>query len=161
MFDLNKITQSLKTTVEVMYITDITAVASRRKEDICVPQGYEKIDVDLNEGAGGDYIYLCIKRGSDQENAIDDIRLISQWFKGCQPPAGYEKVDLDLNKGAGGRYIYLCKHRGSNEPLLDIKVLRSSSRNVTAPEGYTLLSQDLNEGAGGKYIYICYARKIF
>ncbi len=161
MFDLNKITQSLKTTVEAMYITDITVVASRRKEDIRVPQDYEKIDVDLNEGAGGDYIYLCIKRGSDKENAIDDIKLISQWFKGCQTPAGYEKVDLDLNKGAGGRYIYLCKHRGSKEPLLDIKVLRSSSKNVTVPEGYTMLPQDLNEGSGGKYIYICYARKIF
>lgn len=160
MFDFDQLKQSLKTTIETMYITDITVVASHKKENICVPRGYEKIDVDLNEGAGGDYIYLCIQRGTDKAKAIDDIKLISQWDKGCQPPAGYEKVNLDLNQGAGGKYIYLCKHRGSKEPFLDVKVLRSSSRNVSVPEGYTLISQDLNEGAGGKYIYICYARKV-
>lgn len=161
MFDLNKLKQSFETAVEAMYITDITVVASHRKEDICVPQGYEKLDVNLNEGTGGDYIYLCIKRGSDKEKAIDDIKLISQWTKSFQTPTGYEKINVDLNQGAGGRYIYLCKHRGANEPYLDIKVLRSSSRSVDVPEGYTLIPQDLNEGSGGKYLYLCYTRKTF
>ena len=40
------------------------AIVSASSSNFLVPQGWEKIDSDLNKGAGGSYIYILIKRGS-------------------------------------------------------------------------------------------------
>lgn len=160
MFNLTEVTKNLKTTVEITYIADIMVVHSKTKEKIIIPEGYEIIDVDLNEGAGGDYIYFCIKRDTTKENGIDDIKFLCGNTSNLSCPVGYEKVNVDLNKGAGGKYIYLCKHRGSKNPLIDIKVIRSNTKDAAIPEGYYKIPQDLNEGTKGKYIYLCYLRML-
>lgn len=105
-FDLSGAKFDLQTTVERLVIEDILVINAGRKNKITVPDGYEKIDGDLNEGAGGRYIYLCKRRG--KEGAIHDVRVISA--KNANPPApeGYTMIPQDLNEKAGGRYIYLC-----------------------------------------------------
>lgn len=79
--------------------------------------GFHKIDFDLNKDAGGDYIYLYYKKGSDKSNlgGVTDIKFVTG--KNAPAPSGYKKVDLDLNKGADGEYIYLC-YRCEKEPNL-------------------------------------------
>lgn len=148
---------NLKVTVEKMVIEDIIVVNSRNRDDIKVPDGYEKIDVDLNENAGGEYIYFCIKRGTDENKAINSIHFAVGRKENVGIPAGYNKINVDLNKKAGGRYIYLCIRRGKENPIHDIRVVSSKDKNAAAPEGFTKINQDLNEGAGGRYIYLCYA----
>lgn len=147
---------SLQKTVEEMVIEDIIVINAGRKNKISVPQGYEKIEGDLNEGAGGDYIYFAVKRGSDSTKAINGLAVVSGKNNKVSAPAGFEKIDMDLNKGAGGRYIYLCKRKGKEGAIHDVRVVSAKSANPPAPEGYTMIGQDLNEKAGGKYIYICY-----
>lgn len=96
----------VKKTVEMPVIEDITVVSAGKKGDISVPEGFEKIDVDLNEKAGGKYIYLCFRRGS--ERPIRDIKIISSGKKETKGPDGYTFLSQDLNEKAGGKYIYLC-----------------------------------------------------
>ena len=44
------------------FVTDVQVI-SGGSANICPPEGYTKIDVDLNAGAGGKYIYLCYQNG--------------------------------------------------------------------------------------------------
>lgn len=134
------------------FIEDITVVSGGN--GIPAPAGYEKIDVDLNMKAGGNYIYLCIKRGSDEAKAITAVAVVEG--KGANAPAGFEKINVDLNEKAGGKYLYLCKKRGGGKGLEDIQIVYGDNNRVQAPEGYTRLDRDLNEKAGGKYMYLCY-----
>lgn len=147
---------SLKKMVQKMVIEDIIVINAGKNNKIVVPQGYEKIDGDLNEGAGGDYIYFAVKRGTDEANAINGLAIVAGKDDKVPAPKGFEKVGMDLNKGAGGRYIYLCKRRGKSGAISDVKVVSAKKANPPAPKGYTMIGQDLNEKAGGKYIYLCY-----
>lgn len=75
-----------------------------------VPAGFEKLDQDLNEGAGGATNYLCVKRGSVDSPKVLDINfrsyhsslketIVDNWFV----------FPHDLNTGAKdvGKYVYL------------------------------------------------------
>lgn len=70
------------------------------------PAGFEKINVDLNEKAGGKYLYLCKKRGGGK--ALQDIQIVWGNNNKVSAPPGYTRIDRDLNEKAGGKYIYLC-----------------------------------------------------
>jgi|GEM_PF-1586731 len=73
------------------------------------PAGYTKIDVDLNKGAGGAYIYLCYRLADyDGIKAIKDVTIIGGNNADIPPPYAFTKVNQDLNQGAGGDFIYLC-----------------------------------------------------
>jgi len=73
------------------------------------PAGYTKIPQDLNEGAGGEYVYLCYRLANWNNNvAIKDVTVVGGSNSNLPPPYGYEKVPGDLNKGAGGEFIYVC-----------------------------------------------------
>ncbi len=147
---------SLQKTVEQAVIEDIIVLNAGRKNKLEIPAGYEKVGGDLNEGAGGDYIYFAVKRGTDASKAISGLAVVSGKNDKVSAPAGFQRIDMDLNKGAGGRYIYLCIRRGTQDVIHDVKVVTASKANPPAPEGYTMIPQDLNEKAGGKYIYLCY-----
>lgn len=140
--------------VQEEVLEDIIVINAGRKNTATVPTGYVKIEVDLNEKAGGDYLYFAIKKGTDKSKAIDSLVIIEG--KNAAAPNGYERINVDLNNGAGGKYLYLCKRRGGQNPLKDIKVVSSKDKDVAAPAGYTMIKKDLNENAGGRYIYLCY-----
>jgi hypothetical protein len=101
----------------------------------------------LNAGAGGKYIYLCVK-----ESLADQVTVIKSWQPGESPGEGWTKLPQDLNEGAGGEYIYLCV---KDSLAGQVKVISDDSSSISPGEGWTKLPQDLNEGAGGKYIYLC------
>ncbi|MEO6700977.1 MAG: MAC/perforin domain-containing protein [Jatrophihabitantaceae bacterium] len=76
------------------------------------PAGYVKLPQDLNDGAGGDYIYLCYRPAAySNTGAIKDVTVIGSGDANVAPPYDFEKVPGDLNKGAGGEYIYVCISR--------------------------------------------------
>lgn len=83
-----------------------------------VPTGYTKINIDLNQGAGGDYIYLCYRRG--WTSPIKDIIVIQSNSSNPIIPAGYVKENVDLNKGAGGYYLYFCYSTSSSGNLISM-----------------------------------------
>jgi hypothetical protein len=150
--------------IEADRIVDVVVVAGNNA-GIAAPQGYEKIPYDLNKGAGGDFIYACIRKepvnvikyGSIRP--VTDLKVVMGDSASVGAPAGYEKVPVDLNRGAGGKYIYLCKCKGQpgvpDGGLRDLTVVGGSHPNIAPPYGYRRIESDLNKGAGGLFIYFC------
>lgn len=150
--------------LEADRIVDIVIVTGNNA-GIAAPQGYEKISYDLNKGAGGDYIYACVRK--EPVNVIKyqcispvaDLKVVIGDSASVATPPGYEKIPVDLNRGAGGKYIYLCKRMGlpgvPDGGLRDLTVVGGSNANVVPPYGYRRIDADLNKGAGGLYIYFC------
>lgn len=131
---------------------------------------HSRINRDLNQGAGGDWIYLSCKyetRARARQGGrvpLVDLRLIVG--PDTKPPAGFSKMGLDLNKGAGGEHIFLCYRCSWNEPpILKINVLEGNNRpqiqgneHLQTSGKWIKLETDLNKGAGGKYLYLWYLK---
>jgi hypothetical protein len=96
-------------------ITDIKTIYGD-SSNVPVPrtpsgQLYRVLDVDLNKGAGGKYIYACITKDPRAGAPITGFKVISGDSSGIQPPPPFQRDGLDLNLGSGGKYIYLCYSR--------------------------------------------------
>ena len=139
--------------------------------------GHVIIDRDLNDGAGGDYVYMGYKTTTDPSNAITGI----VFRVGGDPPSSityqgytfnlvggeYEKNTaspggwIDLNGRAGGVYIYTYVTRASSygAPLTSMIVNGSSSHSdyitATNTSGNVI---NLNQEAGGDYLCLHYQR---
>ena len=163
------------------YISDIFIVAGGSRVD-CINdlknRGFTPIDRDLNEGAGGKYIYLGYKTTTDPKEAICDLWLDTDddesWagWRRCNYTGLGFSFDGDLNKGAGGSYLYLYytkdknrNQRGQNNACLSAITIdsnkwssyKSDSKNMK--ESYSVprengLNEDLNQGAPGSHLYM-------
>lgn len=140
----------------------------------------EFIDRDLNEGAGGDYIYLGYTKTDDANKAVRDIYLFNTDDSKYSPPMqrqfygrNYYAVanGLDFNKNAGGTYIYMYQSKDKNAG----KPLTALSVGETVPIEDVNIGQypvkcydtvyadkplDLNNKAGGKYLYLTMYKSI-
>lgn len=163
--------------VDGYYIDKLQVITGKNKDQIEVPTGYTRIDYDLNKGAGGDYIYICIhKEACPKTFEIDsskppkpgilDIKVIG-WPKNTPKgqetpiPDGFIKDDVDLNKGADGDFIYLCYKHGpydADRMIKNIAIVGGDNEFVKPPYEYQMDPYDLNKGAGGEYIYLCFKR---
>ena len=102
------------------YIVDLMVIYG---QNVSAPPGYTKIYVDLNKGAGGEYIHLCYKR-SASEPPITGINVFAESSEDFPIQSGYSKVPGDLNKGAGGKYIYVCYTKDERlPPIYDVTVI--------------------------------------
>lgn len=91
----------------------IAAVQVLDGKNAPAPAGWVKLPQDLNDGAGGDYIYLCYQPVAyDDEVALKGITVIGGDNADVPAPYGFQKVPGDLNHGAGGDYIYVCTSLG-------------------------------------------------
>jgi hypothetical protein len=111
--------------------------------------GWTRLPNDLNEGAGGNYIYLCVRNGIS-----DQIKVISSGSSSPDPGSGWTRLPNDLNEGAGGKFIYLCI---KDSLAGKIKVISGDSADITPGAGWHKINHDLNEGAGGAFIFLCTA----
>ncbi|QNH63359.1 hypothetical protein [Hymenobacter sediminicola] len=145
------------------------------------PTGYTRIPIDLNDQAGGDYIFLTFTRKPDDvANGIEyhqnrpyssgPLTGIAVRTGGSRPPSpslyyydvlnysdyGYLYFDaLDLNNGAFGAYIWSYKSKITGTPI-EIGILSGDSDLIRPPQNWERLPTDLNQSAGGKFIYLCY-----
>lgn len=134
-------------------VTQIAAIAGSHPS-IPVPSGFHKSPVDLNWGAGGDYIYLCYQKSNGPP--VTDIKVIAGGSSSISAPSGFTKIPVDLNKGAGGKFIYVCYKRGGAKAITGISIIAGDNSGMAPPSGYVKDPVDLNWGSGGKYIYLCY-----
>jgi hypothetical protein len=64
---------------------------------------------DLNDGAGGKYIFGHVSRSAYYYgNPIKEVGVLSSALSSAQPPSGWTKVPGDLNENAGGDYVWFC-----------------------------------------------------
>ena len=98
------------------YVTEMITVAGGKSsvKDCYVSDGWILAGGDLNKGAGGDYVYLLYKTGTNPDEAITDVYITIN-EKNTHPATivqggrTYYQVQggHDLNKGAGGYFIFL------------------------------------------------------
>lgn len=140
-----------------MAISDLMILVSDNK-DLSAPAGWTRMGQDLNEGAGGRFIYLAYK-DTTHGPFITDITFVVGDSSNVATPAGYTRLREDLNEGAGGKFIYLCFARGEGLPITNLG-LGSTSRPLPCSDGpfYMMIPQDLNQGARGRYIYLYVGR---
>lgn len=127
---------------------------------------------DLNENAGGDYIYVGLKRTSDRNNAVYDIIFTNDQKYPYSQIGDYRLVSsIDLNDGASGKYIYMYAKRkpdkAGQSPLTDISFVGKNPQSISYKDGsvtyYRTVAvntdgdiQDLNQSCGfwSDYIYL-------
>lgn len=63
---------------------------------------------DLNDGAGGKYIYAYQVKGAERTEVVKEVGVIYGTSSSIQPPSDWKKIPVDLNEGAGGDYVYFC-----------------------------------------------------
>lgn len=126
--------------------------------------GFKVIPENLNENAGGDYVYLMYKEGLDLEPSINELATVS----GMNPtaPTGWFRIKTNLNEGTGvgDPEIYLCyKKVISDNPIRQLQIIKG--KDTPAPTGFEFVMnfsygnvQDFNHGAGGENIYLAYSR---
>ena len=123
------------------------------------PSGYVKIPVDLNKGAGGEYVYICYSRTASGP-PITNVQVFAGSSSSFPIQNGYTKINKDLNKGAGGKYIYLCYTTANwncSPPITSLNVAQGSSRHTYPVSAeWIRIDQDCSEEAGGSYNYVIY-----
>ncbi len=145
---------------------------------------YEVLQKDLNDEAGGDYVYLGWTTTTDPNKAITGVKILNH--TGDNPPktitsngvtwylanAGAEgsvapRIDnwsegggaADLNEGAGGDYLFLYVTKDPNYGL-PLSAIHFTNSSADPGNGYDKVLnfdggwQDVNEDAGGQYIYL-------
>jgi len=159
--------------------------------------GMVKIPVDLNEGAGGYFIYLYYSKTDELSQSLCYIGTRSGAYRMTTSYPAMTKLGMniggglqywtDMNDGAGGEYIYLEGLKPSNydkadpvsgipfnggrnlgcsiEPIKNLMVVGTgedertfSSKMYSRYPGWHMVYKDLNDGAGGAYVYLCYKK---
>ena len=158
---------------KIPYITDLRVILSGgssignllKEGDIVTKKNptTSPSNCDLNEKAGGKYIYLVYRLGRDVSKKVKDIRVISHGGDDRKPfPPDYTIIEQDLNKKAGGHYIYLEYKNDTAPDMPGIHALGVRESTVPFSEDWKPVvdqdgnTADLNRKAGGKYLYLYY-----
>ncbi|XP_026173788.1 uncharacterized protein LOC113136890 [Mastacembelus armatus] len=139
------------------YITHIDVSLNQSEEQKLQSKGFKKINVDLNKGAGGNFIYMWYKSQAGTA-PITRIQLTFSDDMGAGlSRVGYTRIFKDLNAGAGGDYIYLWYFRGPTEfdfPIVDIDVTTDATQEAQKfVSGWEKVACDLNRKAEGSWIH--------
>ena len=134
-------------------ISEVTVIFGN-SSGIQPEDGYTKVNVDLNYSVGGDFIYVCYKKGVGAP-----VTGLAVTYNSGSPPTGYAwtRINVDLNRDVSGSDdIFLWYTKDPDCATIDDIMVQVN--NSTFPDGYTGISADLNYGAGGAFIYLAYRK---
>ncbi|ORX88867.1 Metallo-dependent phosphatase [Basidiobolus meristosporus CBS 931.73] len=126
------------------------------KDTDAVPSGYQKVDVNINEGTSKPKRYLAYTNTLTTSAPIQDLLV----KLGTSPHAldGYRSYDFNMNEGAGEKATLFYQPKVDEVPISDIVVELCDSANCVKP-GWIKSDHDLNINAGGKYVYLFYKQE--
>ena len=157
-------------------ITDVKLIGGSLNEVNALKATYKKqgwtiVESNLNEGTGGDYIYLCYKTSkksadeyitalylSSGSNPVPNtIKVNGRTYTLCPYEGGshFKSVKGDLNSNCGGDdiHIYYTKDEfDDHRTIFDVN-FNASSKSAICKDSSTT-PYDLNKGAGGKDIFM-------
>lgn len=141
------------------YITEIQVSISSADESHYEASGFTKINMNLNTGAGGNNIFLWVKKGQ-RGQAITRVQVtFNENMEVALKKASYTKIEKNLNEGTTGGPIYMWFSRATGEydvPVIDFNVTKSANSEanlLTAGGVWEEVSCNLNLGNGGEYVY--------
>ena len=130
-------------------VSEITVVVGQTTP---CPTGFQKIDVDLNRGASGNYIWLCVEKGLGAP--VTGLWVTAPGHEPVPAGKGYSQIPVDLNRGAGGATIYLYYTKDPNCSVVSA-ITVAVGQYTPCPTGFQKIDVDLNQDAGGNYIWLC------
>ena len=167
------------------YIKEVMVVGADENTDLLKlceeykQEGWTQLPTDLNEGAGGQYVYLLYKTTTDPEQAIKDLYLrCGTGFGSDNRPetlthqgltytiAAYDGDNHiksnkgDLNSGATGSEdinLYYTRE-GSSAPLT--RLWFDGEEAGCVGRNGTTTACDLNKGAGGDFVFLHISREL-
>ncbi|XP_026053557.1 uncharacterized protein LOC113039727 [Carassius auratus] len=143
-------------------IVDVKVSKDAEEEPAFLHDGWERLGCDLNRNAGGNFIYLWVKREKPSYiceitatvDSASDKSLFEQ---------GFTRVDEDTNRGAtGATTVFLWYRRlpDVSRTLTALNVSTSShDETLTSKEGFDKLDVNLNQGTSGKKVFGWYTNK--
>ncbi|KAK9963847.1 hypothetical protein ABG768_007008 [Culter alburnus] len=144
-------------------ITKLDVSTSQEEEQILGAQGYQLINVNLNEGARGNRILLWYKKESGKRPVTRIEFSFTDKMKPGLADAGYEVVNRDLNAGTGGDHIFLWYLYGSTKydmPIVELEVTKAAKEEpALLKDGWERLGCDLNRNASRTIIYLWVKRE--
>ncbi|CAI5715137.1 unnamed protein product [Hyaloperonospora brassicae] len=162
-------------TLTSRFISDVTLVAGAI--DMAAPSGYEKLPVELNYSASGDYVYLCVQRGGPlaltqihvllEPQGAQDVAATADESIACTP----ERV-VEVDRSCGGttgdgigptiRIGYDSVQLVGNMEQLETLAITDIAVVVgdqPAPSpSYVKVTRNLNEGVAGSLPVFLYYR---
>ncbi len=158
-----------KYVIDIKFVADDNEWTARSK---CPPE-YQLVNVDLNAGAGGKYIYLTYKLGENINEAYTDFFM--EYRTSSAPSAtntvnhnsnyvDYTRIGMDLNWGSGGDFIYLWTTKANTMPPITDMAVALNKPDSVKPDWSSVYWQntqspaDVNKSVEGKFIYIKYDR---
>ena len=161
-------TQYYITEVKVIGNKDLSQINSMKAQ--YQSQGWTVINKDLNQGAGGAYIYLLYKTGlngipisdfylrtSDNNDSPNSLTHKGRTYTHAtyDGSEGFINAKGDLNNSAHGKFIHLYYTTASFSPSRVVtNVYFDDNSGIAVGENGGALACDLNKGAGGDYIYM-------
>ncbi|KAJ4940152.1 hypothetical protein JOQ06_026461 [Pogonophryne albipinna] len=143
------------------YISELDVSLNEDEERDLLKRGFDKINIDLNKGSGGNFIYLWYKHGSVPITKVQ-VSFNDEMVHSLNN-AGYTQIPRDLNAGAGGSFLYLWFCKGSGEfdtPIVDISVTADGNHEAEKfGFGWQRVACDLNREAGGNWIHVWLKRE--
>lgn len=147
-------------------IIDIKVVSGTNNLKIPLPEGYSRINIDLNTSRNGNppCLFLCVKRASSTDEKshcptmlpITDLTIQSAPHGHMKPTvAGFERLEYNLNLGGSipGNQVYLFYQRDpKGAPITDLQIVKKDEK---IPQGYRQINTDLNQSQG-TCIYLTY-----
>ncbi|XP_063758823.1 uncharacterized protein LOC134877292 [Eleginops maclovinus] len=137
------------------YISELDVSLDAAEEQRLKSKGFNKINVSLNEGAGGNIIFLWYKHGPVSITRVQ-VTFNFEMSVGLKK-AGYTKIPKDLNTGTTGDPIYLWYLQGTtayDTPIMEINVTKQAPCEAQKfSQDWERLACDLNRGIGGNWIY--------
>lgn len=151
--------------VENVPIVDIDVTEDADAEAQKFKDTWERLACDLNRNAGGNLIYMWVKR--EKQTYISGIKTtINCSEDGDNFNNGYIRVDENTNRGTNERgspaptiFLWYRLSTYPKDAFRDLKVSTNPSEyEKYQKEGYLPVNQDLNEGTGGNKVYLWYKK---
>lgn len=143
------------------YISELDVSFDGADEQRLKLDGFMKIDVDLNKGAGGRGTYIWYKNGSVPITRVQ-VTFNDDMGAGLNR-AGYRKINKNLNDGTEGGQIYLWYFQGRGQyhtPIVEIDVTTDAKDEASKIRlDWEKLACNLNRGARGKWIHLWVKRE--
>ncbi|KAG8011110.1 hypothetical protein GBF38_005771 [Nibea albiflora] len=142
-------------------IVEIDVTTNAQDEDSKFNNGWERLSCDLNRNAGGNRIYIWMKR--EKQTYICDVIATDSFGSDADYfQQGYIRLDEGINRGAGGVYVFIWYRQTTNQrnALTDLKVSNSDQEYQSLQQqNYKLVNVDLNQGTGGNQVYMWYKKE--
>ncbi|XP_067266312.1 uncharacterized protein [Chanodichthys erythropterus] len=130
-------------------ITKLDVSTCKDEEQKFSAQGYQFINVNLNQGAGGNQIFLWFKKECGNRPVTRIEFSLNAAMKPGLADAGYESRTI----------IYLWVKREKTSYIQEIAATVDFTSDKHMFElGYTRVCEDTNRNAGGNYVFIWYRR---